>query len=94
MLGARDVVRVGAVQVAAGTLLRVQRDQDALVDGFLGEALLLFLRAVAPDDAVGLGELGHLVDPSEKLGIVGGGIAAVSWRRHDCRAWGRPFLEV
>ena len=37
----------------------------------VGEPLLLGLGAVAPDDAIGLGQLGHLGDPGEEPGVAG-----------------------
>ncbi len=72
VLGARDVVRIGAVQVAARPLLLVERDQDALRHRFFGERLLFLLRAVAPVDPLGLGEPSHLVDPGTQVGVGGG----------------------
>src|SRR5262249_23695745 len=60
VLHTRHVVGVGAVQVATGPLLRVERDEDARVHGLLGEAAPLVFAPVAPDDAVGLGHLRHL----------------------------------
>jgi hypothetical protein len=48
-LDARDVVRIGAMVIAAGQLLLVELDQDARVDGLLRQALLFLLAAVAPE---------------------------------------------
>ncbi len=55
----------------------VELDEDALGDGLLGEPVLLFLGAVAPDDGVGLGEAGHLLDPPEKVLVLGQRLTAL-----------------
>ena len=59
LLGARDVVGIGTMEVAVGALLVIERDEDALAHGLLGEALTLGLGAIAPDDVVRLHKLGH-----------------------------------
>src|SRR5581483_5360798 len=98
VLDAGDVVRVRAVEVAAGALLGVERDQQALRDGFLGEALPLLFRAVAPDDAVGLRELGHLAHPGLEMRVGRKSVPALRCRAHASRfslvariavGWGR-----
>ena len=66
VLGARDVGRARAVEVAAGSLLGVQRDEDAVRDGLVGQALLLLEGAVAPVHAIWLGEARRVVDPGDK----------------------------
>ncbi len=66
VLDARHVVGVGAVQVAAGPLLLVERDEDALLHRLLRQALLLLLGAVAPDDAVRLRHLGAAGHPGQQ----------------------------
>jgi hypothetical protein len=55
---ARHVVGIGAVVVTTGSFLLVQGDQDAFVDGLGGQAMLLLLGTVAPDDLVGLAVFG------------------------------------
>ena len=70
VLDARDVVGVGAVQVAAGELLRVERDEHPGGHGLLGEVLVLVFRAVDPHHVVGLGHGRDLVDPLQE-GLVG-----------------------
>ena len=72
VLDARDVVGIGAVQVAAGEFFLVELDEHAHVDGLLREAFLFLFAAVAPDDLVGPAELRHLVDPGVKAGVRGG----------------------
>ena len=95
LLDARDVVRVAAMEVAAGQLLLVERREDALRDRLLGEPVLLLLGAVAPHDAVGLGEPGHLVDPIEEVLVLGQRLSGGIGRRlHRVRApWVRARQE-
>ena len=60
------------------TLRRTCRKHD------LEHAIVFFLRAVAPFDRVGLSQRGDLIDPSEKLGVIGGGVLGVLGRiRHS-----------
>jgi hypothetical protein len=62
-----------AAQNEFGFLLLVQFDEGAGIDEFLGEALPLLVGAVGPDDLVGRGEGGDLVDPGLKARVGGGG---------------------
>ena len=39
VLDAGDIVRVGAVEIAAGELILVELDEDALLDGLLPQRL-------------------------------------------------------
>ena len=55
--------------VAAGQFFLVEADEDAGVDGVLGEGFFFLLAAVAPVDLVGLAELAHLLDPGESAGV-------------------------
>ena len=55
--------------------------ERALLDELLAQALVLRLGAVAPDDPVGLGEGGDLVDPGDQLLVLGRG-----WWEPHCRA--------
>ena len=71
-LDARDIARVGSAQEAVRALLRVERDECAVLDHQLGEALVLRLRTVAPFDAVRIAELSHLLDPIEQATVLGG----------------------
>ena len=87
LLDARDVVRVRAVQVAAGELLLVQRLDDLLRDGLVRQPLLLGLAAVAPDDPVRLRERGHLRDPLEQLIVLGKWFARrILWEGGDAHS--------
>src|SRR5690606_15901261 len=70
VLHPRHVVRVRAVEVATRPLLLVELDQDPLVECLLGEAGLLLLAAVAPDDPVRLAELGRLLDPLQEMRVL------------------------
>src|SRR6185437_13734432 len=63
MFGARDVVRRAAMQVAAGERLLIELDQLTGRQAFLDDRLLLGLRSVAVDDAIGGGHPGDLLDP-------------------------------
>ena len=83
VLDARDVARMGAMEVAARELLRIQRDQDALLDGVRREALLLLLGPVAPHDGVGLREAGAFLDPGEKMGILREGVPQRGGRQNS-----------
>src|SRR5215510_9569707 len=67
------------MEVAAGQLLRVERDQDLGADRFLGEPVLFLLGAVAPDDFLRLGELGDLRHPTGEMNVAGGRLAANSF---------------
>ena len=58
-----DVAGVGVRPVAARPALIRQRDEHALVDEELAEALVLLLGAITPLDLGGLGELRDLLDP-------------------------------
>jgi hypothetical protein len=72
LLDARDVVGVASVEVAAGPLLVVERREDPRAgDRFVGEAHPFFVRAVAPDDSLGLGELRHIRDPGLERRVFG-----------------------
>jgi hypothetical protein len=72
LLHARDIVRVGAREKATRALFLVQLDQHAGGDHFAAQAVVFFLRAVAPVDAVGLGQAGDLVDPVLERGVSNG----------------------
>ena len=65
VLHARHVVGVGAVQIAARQLIRVELDEDALFNGLLAQRGDLVLFPRDPDDLVRLGDGGHLVDPRQ-----------------------------
>ena len=82
LLDARDVVRVGAMVIAAGQLLLVELDENALRHGLLGEALLFGLGAIAPEDALGLAERDGLLDPLANVDVDGVGMVEVR-RRHS-----------
>lgn len=56
VLHARHVVGVGAVQVASRELVRVELDEDALLDGLLTQRVELFLFPRDPDNLVRLGD--------------------------------------
>ena len=71
VLGARDVVRRAAVQVAAGQLLLVQLDQLTSRHAFADQPVLLALRPVAEDHPVRRGQLLDLVDPTLDRGVLG-----------------------
>ena len=84
VLDPRDVVGIGPVQVAAGSLLGVERDEHAGVHRVLGEALLLRLGPIAPHDAVRLAERGAVPHPVEQ-GLIPceRGRAPVNLARHQ-----------
>ena len=65
VLDAGDIVRVGAVEIAAGELVLVELDEDALLDGLLPQRLELFLLTGDPDDLVRLRHGGHFLHPLE-----------------------------
>ena len=60
------------MQVAARIRSLIELEQRAVREHLLNEAAVLFLGTVAPDDAVGLGLAGHLVDPCGKALVVHG----------------------
>jgi hypothetical protein len=49
-------------------------------DHFVAQTLIFLLRAVAPDDAIRLGQGGYFVYPVQQLGVAGPVFAIVS----DC----------
>ncbi len=57
----------------SGRSFGVELDERAAGDHFVAEAVVLFLRAVAPVDLVRLAERGHLVDPGDELFVLDGG---------------------
>ncbi|CAB4936438.1 unannotated protein [freshwater metagenome] len=74
VLDAGDVARAGAGQEGVRTDLGVELDEGASGDHLLRQARPLILGPIAPHDAIGLGQFGHLLDPFEQLLIAGGGI--------------------
>ena len=98
VLDAGDVGGVGAGEVAVGAPLGVELDELALGDELLRQQVGLVLRAVAPDDLVGLGEAGDLVDPCAKRLIGGATLRRERGRMPRCRVRRRrwssfvPFL--
>ena len=68
-----DVARVGVGPVAVGPLGLVELGEGAVVHQQLAQAVVLLGGAVTPDDLVGLGEGGDLVDPCDQLLVLGGG---------------------
>src|SRR4029453_1078616 len=64
VLGPGDVVRRAPVEVAAGQLVLIERQELASPDGGLGEAGPLRLGTVAPDDVVGSAEPRDVVHPA------------------------------
>ena len=70
LLDARDVVGIGAMQVAAGKFLLVKFNQHARVHSDAGERVFFLHGAVAPENAVGLAERGLLRDPSGDVAVV------------------------
>ena len=65
VLDARDVVGVGAVEIAARKLVRVELDESTVPDRLLAQLVQLVLFTRDPDDAVRLGDGGHFVDPGQ-----------------------------
>ena len=65
VLHARYVVGVGAVQIAARQLIRVELDEDPFSDGLLAQLADLVFLSRDPNDLVRLGDGGHLVDPRQ-----------------------------
>ncbi len=67
---AGDIRRVRAGQVGVGTLGWIELDQVAGFD-HLGEQPVGFcLRAIAPDDGIGLGQGGDFIDPGFEAGML------------------------
>ena len=67
VLDARDVARVRARVVTARPQLLVQLDEGAALHHLRAELVIFLLRAIHPMDRRGLGQLGHLLHPSEKM---------------------------
>ena len=88
LLGARDVVGIRSMQVAAGPLLLVELDQYSRGDRLFGEPLLLRFGTVAPHDRVRLGQRGDFLDPIAQRAAAGGRFASVGIGRHFMRSVG------
>ena len=73
LLDPRHVTGVGPGQERAGPLDRVEADQRAGVDEFVGDPGPFRVRAVAPHDPVRGGQCGDLVDPGQESFVGGGG---------------------
>ena len=50
-------------------MLGVEPDEGARLDEFVQQAVVLGERAVAPDDALGLGQAGDLLDPGVDVAL-------------------------
>ena len=59
------------MQVAAGPLVLVERDQYALGDRLFGQAIFLRFGTVAPHNRIGPGEPGDLLDPIAQRAATG-----------------------
>ncbi|OWW20117.1 hypothetical protein AYR66_12055 [Noviherbaspirillum denitrificans] len=78
---ARHVGRVGAGQVAVRALGIVQLLHGAGGNHLCAQPIVFFLRAVAPVDALGLGQRGDFRDPVDQLLVLD-----VSWCIQSCNA--------
>src|ERR1041384_8145696 len=71
LFDARDVVRIGAMQVTTGPFLLVEFDEDLLIEGALDEKLFFRFGAVAPKNFPGSAKFGGLADEFENVWISG-----------------------
>ena len=85
VLDPRDVGRVGAGKERVRALGVVQAYERAALDEQRGEPVPLLLRAVAPLDPVGLGQVGYLLHPLEQLLVA---------RRWVVQTWGHRHTTV
>ena len=85
LFGARDVVGIRAMQVAAGPLLLVQLDEYSRGDCLLGEPIFFGFVTVAPDDCVRFGQCCDFFDPIAQRAAAG--------RRTVCVRIGRHFMR-
>ena len=69
ILDASDVAGVGARVVTARPEFLVQLDERAAATIWRAERVVLLRRAVDPVDGGGLGQLGHLLDPAQQVGV-------------------------
>jgi hypothetical protein len=65
VLNPGNVVRRGAGKEAARPQLLVEFGESACLDQLVAEEVVLGLRAVDPVDAIGLCEIGHLLNPAD-----------------------------
>ena len=72
------------MEVAAGTLGLVERDQDAGLDRLLSEAALFRFGAVAPVDTIGRGQARDFRNPLGKIAASRIGIFRGQVRRDLC----------
>ena len=63
LLHPRDVIWVRTVIIATRQLLLIELDKNPLLHRLVGKEIFFLVRAVAPEDAVGLAQRGLLVDP-------------------------------
>ena len=70
VLDPRHVARVRVGPVAVGPLGVGELGEGAGVDELLTEPVVLVGRSVAPLDAVGRGQCGHLLDPSQEFRVL------------------------
>jgi hypothetical protein len=86
LLGARDVVRVGAMNITTGTIFLIKRDENSGIDSFLREAISLGLGAVAPHDRVWPGQHCDFLDPIAERAAPGRRNICLGIRRHVMRS--------
>jgi hypothetical protein len=86
VLHACDVGRIRQREIARGPLRGIELAQHARGDHFRDELLVLGFAAVAPHDAIGLGQRGHLAHPAEQLRM-----AHVRRRTHRRGQGGKRF---
>ena len=82
LFDARDIVRVGTMQITTGIFLLVELDQYSLPAGFAEQVLVLRLGTVAPENIFGLRERLDLVHPIENC-LVGRFFFPDATRRRD-----------
>src|ERR1035437_8977578 len=69
--GARDVVGIRAMQVAAGPFGLIELDEYSRGDRLFGEAIFLGFGTVAPHNGIGPGEQGDFLDPIAQRAAAG-----------------------
>src|SRR6185503_5875760 len=69
-LHAGDIIWIRAMQIASGTLLLIELDQNTSRDGFARERCAFFSASIAPEDTIGTAKDRRLFDKFKNISVV------------------------